>query len=457
MKFYNRKKELDFFEKIKNSKDKEFIVLYGRRRIGKTTLIKKAFKNEDNSFYYFIEVKKEETLLKELSLAFSKSIYMRWYDLFMELFEKFNYVIFDEFQNFYKINPEILYTFQHAWDDTENNIKLIVLGSYVGMIKKIFMEEKMPLFGRSDYFLKIKDFSLKDSLIMLKDFGYDIFESLEIYGMVGGIPKYLWLFKEKKNIKSLIYDIFIDDFSPLREEAKNILISEFGSEHKSYFSILEALAGGMKATSEIKDISKIPQTSLPKYLNELSDIYEIISREKSLFSKKNKDIRYSIKDKFYNFFFYHIYRNYSLIEFSPEKAIEKVYNEFNTYMGFQFEEICKTFIQENPQLFDFMPENIGKTWGRVPYKKNESYDIDIVAYDENNILFGECKWTNKKADLSVYDKLKLRSEFVNSGNKNKKFVIFSKNGFAEDLLSLNDKKLLLFTPEDFEKITSSGL
>ncbi|BBE31054.1 ATPase [Tepiditoga spiralis] len=452
MKFYNRKKEIDFFNKIKKTNKKVFIVLYGRRRIGKTTLIKKVFENEINTFYYFVEVKKEETLLKELSLSFSKGLYMNWYDLFLDLFKKYEYVIFDEFQNFFKINKEILYAFQHAWDENKDKTKLIILGSYVGMIKKIFTDEKMPLFGRNDYLLKIKEFSLKDTLLMLKDFGYSINESLEIYSITGGIPKYLWLFKEKNSLKTLINNLFIDEFSPLKEEAKNILITEFGSEHKSYFSILESLSGGMKSSSEISDISKIPQTNLPKYLNELNSIYEIISKEKSLFSKKSKDIKYMINDNFYNFYFQNIYKNFSLIEFVPEKALEKIYLNFNNYVGFQFEKICKKFIIENPNILGFIPEKIGKCWGKVPYKKNESYDIDIIVYNETNIVFGECKWTNKKVGLKVYDKLKLRSTFINCGNKNKKYIIFSKNGFLDEILNLKDESLLLFTPKDIKKI-----
>ncbi|KLO22998.1 MULTISPECIES: ATP-binding protein [unclassified Marinitoga] len=452
MKFYNRKKEIDFFNKINELNRKVFIVLYGRRRIGKTTLIKEVYKNKKNTFYFFVEAKKEETLLKEISLLFSKGIYTNWYDLFSDLFKKFKYIIFDEFQNFFKVNKEILYALQHAWDENRNNNKLIVLGSYVGMIKKIFTDEKMPMFGRNDYILKIKDFSLMDSLIMLKDFGYNIIESLEIYGITGGIPKYLWLFQNKKNLKDLVYELFVDDFAPLKEEAKNILITEFGSEHRSYFSILESLSGGMRTSSEISDISGIPQTNLPKFLNELSDIYEIIVKEKSLFGKNSKNFRYVIKDSFYNFYFYHIYKNYSLMEFAPQKAIEKIKDTFNTFMGFQFEEISKRFIMENPDLFGFTPEKIGKIWGRVPYKKNESYDIDIVAYDKNNIVFTECKWTNKKVDIDVYDKLRLRSEFLNVKNKNIIYAIFSKSGFSNELLKLKGSNLYLFSPKDIENI-----
>ena len=140
------------------------------------------------------------------------------------------------------------------------------------------------------------------------------------------------------------------------------------------------------------------------------------------------------------------------MEYSPERALEIILNNINQYMGFQFEETCKKFLQENPDLFGFTPKVIGKHWGRVPHKKNESYDIDLVAYDENNILFGECKWSSKKVGLNEYRRLLLRSEYVNTGNRKKIYVIFSKNGFEEDLLSLQSENLYLITPLNMAEV-----
>ncbi|HRV38535.1 MAG TPA: ATP-binding protein, partial [Fervidobacterium sp.] len=259
MKFYNRSNELQFFDKLRLQKGKRFIVIYGRRRIGKTTLIKRAFEGL-GAFYYYVEVMKEETLLRELSFTFLKAFYTDWFNLFSAIFERYEYVIFDEFQNFYKVSPNIMYALQHAWDENTHDTKLIVLGSYVGLMKNIFIDEKMPLFGRSDNVIKIKEFTLKDSIAMLQDFGYTMQEAIQIYAIVGGIPRYLWLFERKAPLSELIYDIFIDDFAPLKEEARNILITEFGSEHKSYFSILQALSGSSKSLAEITEQTGIEKT-----------------------------------------------------------------------------------------------------------------------------------------------------------------------------------------------------
>ena len=447
MKFYNRQKELEFFREIKKEKNKYFIVMFGRRRIGKTTLIKKTFEDVE-TFYYFVEVKKEETLLKDLSLSFSKSVYRNWYDLFSELFQKYEYIVFDELQNFYKVSPGILYALQHAWDECKASTKLVAVGSYVGLMKDIFTNEKMPLFGRADRVVKIKEFPLGEAISMLKDFGYGAEEAFQIYAVVGGVPKYLWLFKDKEPLKKLIYDIFIDEFAPLREEAKNLLISEFGSEHKTYFSILEAVAGGMRSISEISDLSGIEVTKLSKYLNELSQVYELLLKNRPLLSKKKRNYKYRIADHYYNFFFRNIYKNYSIMEYAPKKAIEIIWSGFNQYMGFQFEEICKKFLLENPDFFGFIPKAVGKHWGKVPHRKGKSYGIDLVAYDEENVLFGECKWSKKKVGVSDYRKLLLRSEYVDTGKRRKIYAMFSKSGFEEDLLKMKNSDLYLITPVD---------
>ncbi|ABX32049.1 ATPase [Petrotoga mobilis SJ95] len=447
MNFYDREKELEALTKILNSEEKRFTVLYGRRRIGKTSLIKKAYENRENFLYFFVEVKREEALLKELSSLFSKAIYTNWYDLFTDLFERFDHIIFDEFQNFFLVNSDILYSLQHAWDETKYNTKLTVLGSYTGLIKKIFMEEKMPLFGRVNNFINLKKFNLKSGLEMLFDFGYDTEEALEIYSLVGGVPKYLWGFKDKDNLKNKIYDLFIADFSPFKEESKNILILEFGSEHRSYFSILEAIGGGNKTLKEIEDISKIPSTSLSKYLNELVNNYEILKKENSILDRKRRNARYSINDEFFDFYFNLLGRYLSEIEFNPKSALEKIYQQLPTHIGHQFENICIQFLKEKPNYPGFLINNIGKSWGKVPYSKNLSYDIDIVAYNDDNILFGECKWTNKKMGIKDLETLKLRSNYVNFENKQTKYIFFSKSGFTPELLKFQTDDLFLLTPD----------
>ncbi|MCD6254325.1 MAG: ATP-binding protein [Thermotogae bacterium] len=442
--FYDREEEKKFLKAIKNKDEKAFVVMYGRRRVGKTTLVKNVFQNE--AMYFFVEVKRSETLLSDFSKRISRGIFQSWYDFFLELFEKHKIIIFDEFQNFYKVDKNILYALQHAWDETRSNTKLIALGSYIGLIKKLFTDEKMPLFGRKDYIVKLKPFSVKDSIIILKGFGYTTEEALKIYSMVGGIPPYLLLFKEKKSMRDLIYHIFTNPFAPLKDEAKNILVLEFGSEHRGYFSILEAIGAKNLTLSEISDFVQIEPHKLSKYLGELENEYQIVDSLTPIFYGRKRR-RYRIVDNYYNFFFQMIYKLKDLVEYSPEKAAEIIYSDFSSYMGLAFENICREYISQNHELIGFVPKKIGKSWGKA-YGKKESFDIDIVAYDDENVLFGECKWTNKKVGVKSYIKLLERRSYLKVGKRTEKFMIISKSGFTEDLLKIKDENLLLLTIDD---------
>ena len=442
--FYNRDKEIEFLKKIKNAPGKRFVVIYGRRRVGKTRLVKEVFKDE--AVYFFVEVKRSETLLGEFSRKIARGVFSNWYDFFTELFEKARVVIFDEFQNFYKVDRSILYSLQHAWDEVKSPVKLIVLGSYVGLMKRIFVDEKMPLFGRKDYMLNLRPFSVKDSVYILKTFGYSTREALQIYAMVGGIPQYLFLFKQKKSLKELIHNAFTSNFAPLKDEAKNILILEFGSEHRSYFSILEAIGAKSLGLSEISDFTGLEPSKISKYLEELENEYQIISSDFPLLTGKKRK-RYRINDHYYNFYFHLIYRLKDLVEYSPEKSAQVLYKNFSSYMGLAFENICHEYIAQNHEIIGFVPVEVGKSWGKA-LGKDESFDIDVVAYDDENVLLGECKWTEKRAGIETFTKLLERKNYLKIGKRKEKFLIISKSGFTEDLLSLKHDDLVLLTLED---------
>jgi len=453
MDFYNRKKELQFINQILEKKEKQFVVFYGRRRIGKTTLLKKAFEKEthDNFLYFFVEIMREETLLKNLSLTFSKAFYREWYDLFCDLFEQKRFIIFDEFQNFARINPAILSAFQHAWDDHHGNTKLFVLGSYVGMMKKLFTESNVPLFGRNDYIVKIGQFPQRESLNILKNYGYNQTDALEILMLTGGVPRYLLSFKERNELKAKIYELFIDDFAPFKEETKNILIQEFGTLHKSYFSILKSIGAGRKSIAEISDISGIEKPSLSKFLSELENDYELIKKTSPILSKKTRDNKYEIADKLYSFYFNIIDRYFSEFEFDNQNTYERIYPNLSNHFGIMFETICERFLIENQHSLPFLPEKIGKHWGKRPNEsgQKESFDIDIVAYDSDNILFCECKWKGRQMGVQDFLKLKTDSSYVNSGRKKPFYALFSKSGFSKELRELKIETLFLFTPKDF--------
>lgn len=151
-----------------------------------------------------MEVSNEERLREKLSLAFSKAVYRDWMDLFVDVLSKHRFVIFDEFQNFYRVAPEILYSFQQAWDEVKNrdlNVKVFLLGSYQGLIQKLFYNAKLPLLGRKGYMMNLREFDLKTAISILSQFGYDPEEAFKIYAIIGGIPSFIWSSEERKTVE----------------------------------------------------------------------------------------------------------------------------------------------------------------------------------------------------------------------------------------------------------------
>jgi len=262
--------------------------------------------------------------------------------------------------------------------------------------------------------------------------------------LVGGIPKYLLAFEEGNPLKQALFDLFVDDFSPFKEEARNIMIREFGGEHKSYFSILKALAGSRKSLPELADKTLIARTSLSKYLKELEDEYEIIEKNNPILSEKKRNAKYVIADHYYNFYFNIIDRYFSAFEFDSEMTYNRVYPLIQNHLGIMFERFCIQYLKENPDILPFTPHKIGKHWGKIPGTKNESYDIDIIAYDENNIIFCECKWREKKVSLQDYQLLLKRSGFLETGDREVYYCLFSKSGFERSVQEMKNEKLLLF-------------
>lgn len=428
MRFFNRKKELTFLESQKQLNEKKMLVLYGRRRVGKTSLLKQAFPDAE---YFFVDTRSTETLLKDFSRKLINGVYDSWEEFFKNLVEKKKIIIFDEFQNFAKIDQSVFSVFQKVWDEADTNTMIIFCGSYVGMMKRIFEDSKEPLFGRSDYRIQLKPFSFMSTYDMLKTFGYSFEEAMIWYSVLGGIPHYLWRLKNKNSIEDDLNHMFFSDFAPLKEEGKNLLIGEFGSQHPGYFSVLKSISDKEMEMAEITHKSGLKTNTAAKYVSELVNYYDILEPVQDFFSTTNRGKRYRIKDHFLAFWFRFIYSNYDQVEFNPESAFLFTKENLMARVGYVFEDIVRESL---PLLYDqnlipFLPDRIGKTWGKVPNQKGNSYEIDIIGEKQSQLLVIECKWREKRVDDRQFNQfiencsyLKTRKEIIP--------VFISKNGFV---------------------------
>jgi AAA+ ATPase superfamily predicted ATPase len=389
VRFFNRTHDLSILEDLYRAPSSSLVVLYGRRRVGKTELAKEFIKNK-KSIYLFVETKPEKLLLKDLEGSLEKIMDFR--------------PRLDSWDDFKKIDPQFFSKFQKYWDEhhRESRHMFIVIGSYVGMIKRIFLGDKEPLFGRATLLYNLMPFGFSDSHTFLRGFfDLDTEEAMKFYFIFGGVPKYLLLAGEfgtpdaDKTFEKLFIDTRI-----LMEEGMNILKLEFGSEHKSYFSILEAIASGKATPKDISDYTGLTPSTVSKYLHELLYGYEIIKKEEPVIQTKARSGRYFLHDNFFNFWFRFIYKNYGTFEIDPKMGVELVRKDSNTYFGTAFESVAKEFLiainkkdgengisGKDGLPFRFL--DIGRWW-------DKDAEIDLIGFNKTTreILFCEVKWKN---------------------------------------------------------------
>lgn len=407
MRFYNREKELKKLRQIEISSQEssKMTVLVGRRRIGKTKLIKEAFKDK---VYFFVSRKSEPLLCEEFTAILESTLQRKVlgkFNSFPSLFEfaleisktePFTLVI-DEFQEFLNINPSIYSDIQNIWDEYKDHSKLnlVLSGSIYSLMKRIFEDRKEPLFGRADTKIHLKSFTVNTlKEILSEECGeYDNDDLLSLYMFTGGVAKYVELFVNARAFtRESQLDLIFDEFSLFLEEGKNLLIEEFGKEYTIYFSILSLIASSKTSRSEIESILEKP---VGGYLDRLENEYTIINKIRPMFAKEGgRVVKYEISDNFFNFWFRFIYKYKSAIEIENYEYVKQIVErDYAVYSG----RILEKYFQEKLKLSQEYSA-IGSYWER-----GNLNEIDIVAVNEfeKKILFAEVKRQEKRIDFNL--------------------------------------------------------
>lgn len=439
MRFYDRENEI---EELKNaltlSKSMaQFTVVTGRRRIGKTTLIRKAYENE-TLVYFFVSRKSE----KELCEGFKKEIeqklgipilgeIVKFEDIFeylMKISVTRHFTLFiDEFQEFFRVNPSIFSDIQRIWDEYHNSskINLIVCGSIYSMMTKIFMDNKEPLYNRENRFMKIRPFRISVLKEILTDYNpsYTSEDLLALYLFTGGVAKYVQILMDGgASDKTHIIKTIINSNSPFIGEGKAILIEEFGKDYGIYFSILSAISAGKTSRNEI-------ETAVGKevggYLSRLEEHYEIITKSRPIFEKNpQKNIRYIIKDNFLLFWFRFIFRYQYMIEIDAyESLVRIIERDYDTFSGLILERYFRQLLTEGGDV-----TRIGRWWDR-----RGQNEIDIVAENElsKHLLLAEVK-RNKK-NYNEEELIMKSKAFFNSTGEFRNYEISYRGLSMEDM------------------------
>ena len=408
MKFYDRDQELIALRKIeKISEDyAQMTVITGRRRIGKTTLIKKAFTKIP--FVYFFVGKKSETLLcGELAEIIREALgedigeftsLPRLLGAIMSISKRRNFtLVLDEFQNIAHTRDSIFSDIQSIWDDNkeDSHINLVICGSLYSKMKKIFDDKDEPLYGRATARLKIRPFSLATMQSILADYNPQFSEEdlLTFYMITGGVAEYVELLITRGAVTK---DAMIRDTlsvgSFFLEEGQEMLRDEFGKDYGNYFSILSALATGETSRGEIKSYTGVEAGG---YLDKLEKDFDIISRRRPyLAGEKTKNVEYIIADNFLNFWFRFIYRYRSAVEVGNlEWLIYKVLADYETYSGDILERFFRQKYAESGQY------NLVTNY----WKKDGKDEIDLIAVNdvEKIVVIGEVKRNPEKINMKA--------------------------------------------------------
>lgn len=379
-------------------------VITGRRRIGKTTLIKHAF-GEDTMIYFFVARKSETLLCDELADTIRDRLgedlgdfnsMARLFSTIMQIAKRRHFtLVFDEFQNFKYVNESFFSDMQNIWDTNkaDAHINLIVCGSLYSMMTKIFDDKKEPLYGRATSRMRLKAFPLKTLIEILKD-NTDDFSAddlLTFYMVTGGVAKYVeQLVVNKAFTKESILDHVLSFGSYFIEEGKELLSDEFGKDYGNYFSIMSALASGFNERGEIKSYTGIEAGG---YLDKLENTYDLLYRYRPyLASVNSRSVKYGIKDNFLNFWFRFIYKYRSAVEIGNLGYVrDKVEADFETYSGWILERYFRQLYRESGMY------NIVTNY----WEKGGQNEIDLVAVNESEkeITIGEVKRNKRRIDL----------------------------------------------------------
>lgn len=448
MEFINREYELEFLRRSYGEEMSQFIVLYGKRRVGKTSLVKE-FARDVPHVYFLADKATEKDQLQALServgLLYNDEFLLSrgfgsWHEFFRYIKRKGKVVvIIDEFPFLVEANRAIPSIFQKGWDEElkDSGLYLVLLGSSIGMMESEVLDYKSPLFGRRtgqmlvtplDFWHARKFFPQKPA----NEFMY-------MFAMLGGTPAYLLQFDPAADLWSNIRNRMLTPEAYLFSEPEFILREEL-REPRNYFAILRAISMGKTRSGEIINETGFEKNIVGKYLSVLTEL-KIIRREvpvtEKSFEKSKKGI-YSLDDNFFRFWFNFVFPNKSFIE---ERELDylvekKIRPRLDIFTSPTFEEVCRSYVKK-VRLDDLRFEQVGRWW-----TKDAEIDIVGLSEDDNAILFGEVKWSTNKVGVDVLSNLRRKAAMVDWGTRNRKeyFALFSRSGFTDEVLRTAERE-----------------
>ncbi len=462
MRFIDRERELTAIEKLWREKDAQFIVIYGKRRIGKTELIKQFIKGKSHIYFLAQKINEHENLKllgESVGEFFNDEILRRrgfenwkWFFEYLKKYVKNKTVlVIDEFPYLAEANKGISSVFQSGWDEYLKNtpVFLILCGSSISMMEEQALSYKAPLYGRRTGQIFLRPFPFFEAKQFYTNASFE--RCLELYSIAGGNPSYLKRFNPKLSLNINIKENILQPEAFLYNEVEFILREEL-REPRNYFAILKAIALSKNKVSEIVNETGLAKGILHKYLFILEDLH-IIQKEVPITEKnplKSRKGIYKLQDQFFRFWFKYILPNKGNIEEGRIVfVLKKIKEDFNLLLAENYEKVAMETIK-NYEAKLFPISKIGRWWDR-----NEEMDIVALNEEENKVLFGEVKWSKKPIGIDIFKDLKRKSLNVElkNGKRSEYFCLFSKSGFTKDMIKVARKeKVTLFYKDKIMEI-----
>lgn len=464
-KFIDREDELATLENEYRREGSALVILYGRRRVGKTTLISEFIKDKNALFFLASEESETQNQLafKERAAEFIHSELLanadvkNWELLFKAImetpFEKKPIIVIDEFQYIGKSNPAFPSIFQRIWEEVlkDKDVMVILCGSLISMMESQTLAYDSPLYGRRTAQIRLTQIPFRYYPAFFPDKSRR--EQIELYAVTGGVPKYIEIFSESPDIYTAIGYNILNRSSYLYDEP-NFLLQQEVTEVGSYFSVIRAIATGHSKLSAIASALEVKQTNLSKYLKTLIDL-DILEREVPVTvdnPEKSKMGLYKIKDNYLRFWFAFVYPNRSYIESGHrEIVLNKIRNSFiSGQVAYVYEDVCReqmwTLSAEGVWPFQF--SKIGRWW-------DAHHEIDVVALDPEggNMILGECKFWRDPVGVNVLRALEEKESNVSWKKNNRQvwYILFSASGFTDDLKKLAETREDLILWDDSQR------
>lgn len=455
MRFIGRKNELHTLNTEYN-RNSSFVVIYGRRRVGKTTLIKEFLKNK-SAFYYLATEELESQSMKRLANVIARTTkntllqkieFTDWLDLFQLIAdykpEEKKVLVIDEFPYLVRTNSAFPSILQNAWDEflKDSNVMLILSGSLIGMMQKHVLSYDSPLYGRRTAQMRLTPLPFT-SIYETQNLPFE--QAVEQFALTGGVPKYLEFFEDGRPLEEQLKDAVFSKNGFLYEEPNFLLKSE-SLTAVNYFSIIKTIADGNHKLGKIASALGQESSSLTPYLSTLSDLGFIEKRtpitEKN--PEKSRKGLYFIADNFLRFWFCYVYPYKGELELdNMQIVLDEIYKDFKEkFVAFAYEDICKDIFAKlcSNNAISFVPSRIGSYWLN-DYDGDTEINVMSVDHQNKQVFAGECKYHTKPVDAPVYFALKEKVD--NAAEIRKSFPkynviygLFSKSGFTKRMLDI---------------------